>query len=137
MRGEAPAGGDSARQSMALEISNGLVQLMSRYTGRGPTKARTAIGAGYVLSVFHDTLTKAEQNLVAAGNTAAVDFMRANFEELMHDEAVQLVEGLTGRQVLSFLSDVHAQANVAIHVFLFESSGGNGVDRGPRPEARE
>lgn len=131
MTGDVADGHDLRRQSLALEISNGLVQLMSRYTGRGPTRARTTVDKDFVLAVFHETLTKAEQNLVAAGNARAVHFMRENFEELMHGEAVDLVERLTGRRVLSLLSDVDPQANVAVQVFLLERAREDaGADEG-------
>ncbi len=42
-------------------ISNGLVQLLSEYTGRGPTRARTYLNGSMVVCVLRDTLTKGER----------------------------------------------------------------------------
>ena len=52
---------------LAARISTGMVQLMSRFTGRGPTKARTSVNTNLVVVVFEQTLTKGELNLVRAG----------------------------------------------------------------------
>ena len=55
--------------SVAADISNAVVRLLSEYTGRGPTKARTHIHEDLVTVVLRDTLTKGERSLVAAGKT--------------------------------------------------------------------
>lgn len=110
--------------SRALRISNGIVQLLSRYTGRGPTKARTVLDTNYVLVVMEDTLTKAERNLVAAGQTDSVLEQRAAFKQIIGPEAIAVVEEAAGRKVRAHLSDLSPEANISIEVFLLE----------PRPE---
>jgi uncharacterized protein YbcI len=108
------------KQSLAMELSNGLVGLLSRYTGRGPTRARTTVNTNVIVGVFEDTLTKGESSLVAAGNQEAVCDLRSNFQAMMQDEAKQLVEQLTGRTVVSCLADVDPDAAVAIQVFVLD-----------------
>lgn len=49
--------------SMAAHISNHVVQMMSAYTGRGPTKAWTSIDGDLICVVLRDTLTKANAAL--------------------------------------------------------------------------
>ncbi len=107
-------------RSAAAEISTGMVQLTSRYTGRGPTRARTTVNTNLVVVVLEDTLTKAEHNLVAAEQSDAVTQMRRTFREMMRDEAVDLVEQATGRRVAAFLSDIDPESNVAAEVFVLE-----------------
>jgi uncharacterized protein YbcI len=58
--------------ALAAAISNGMVGLMHRYTGRGPVRARTTIDENLVVCVLGDTLTKAEQHLVEAGRRKLV-----------------------------------------------------------------
>ncbi len=106
--------------SMAAEISTSMVRLMSRYTGRGPTKARTSLNSNFVLVVLEDTLTKAERNLVAAGEVESVRRQRRTFQQLMRDEAVAAVEGITGRHVRVFLSDMSPEAGVSAELFLLD-----------------
>ena len=48
---------------LAASISNTVVRALSRTTGRGPTKAKTTLGANGVFVVLQDTLTRGEQTL--------------------------------------------------------------------------
>lgn len=107
-------------ESPALAISNGMVGLLSRYTGRGPTSARTIVNANVVVVMLRDTLTKGEHSLVAAGQTNAVRRMRRTFHELMRAEAVALVEAALGRRVIACLADIDPVADVATIVVPLE-----------------
>jgi uncharacterized protein YbcI len=44
-----------------------MVSLLRRYTGRGPTSARSTIGENLIVCVMGATLTKGEQSLVRDG----------------------------------------------------------------------
>jgi uncharacterized protein YbcI len=115
------------RTAAAAEISKEMVRLLSRYTGRGPTKARATVNSNLIVVVFQDTLTKAEHNLVAAGETEAVHYMRRTFRQLMRQEAVDLVERVTGRTVVGFMSDIDPEADVASEVFLLDPISEDGT----------
>ena len=110
----------SERGRVAAEISREMVQLLSRYTGRGPTRARTTLNTNLAVTVFQEALTGAELNLVAVGQHEAVHQMRRVFRNLMREHAVAAVEQATGRRVIAHLSDVDPEANVAVEMFLFE-----------------
>jgi uncharacterized protein YbcI len=109
-----------ATRSPAQVISNGMVGLLNRYTGRGPTRARTALNSNFVLVTFHYTLTRAEQNLVAVGQQESVLSMRRTFHQAMKEEATQIVEDALGRVVTAFLSDIDPIADVSAMVFLLD-----------------
>jgi len=51
---------EEGRSSTARAISDGAVQLLRDYTGRGPNKARTTFSTDMVTIVLIDTLTKGE-----------------------------------------------------------------------------
>ncbi len=112
---------------MALELSNRMVRLLARYAGRGPTRARTTLNSNLAVVVFHEALTKAEHNLVRAGQREMVIRMRRTFQEVMRDEAVTAVEEVTGRRVLAFLADLDPEADVAAYLFTIESVPETGV----------
>ena len=118
------SGSSSARFSPAASIADRMVRLIHHYTGRGPTTARTTLNTNIVVVAFHDTLTKGEQNLVAAGQSDAVHAMRRIFHDVMGPEAVATVREVLNREVVSFLSDIDPRSNVAAMVFVLE----------PRPE---
>src|SRR3954463_12253416 len=104
----------SSTGSVAAAISNGVVRLMNEYTGRGPTRARTYISDDLVSVVLRDTLTKGERSLVADGKTGLVLSTRKAFQITMGDELVALVEQITGRRVIAFLSDNHIEPDIAV-----------------------
>jgi uncharacterized protein YbcI len=108
-----PTGGD-----LAVAISNGMVQLLRRYTGRGPTKARTTVGRDHVLIMIRDALTHGERTLVEAGYEEEVMHIRRRFQEVMKPEATKMVEELTGRPVIGFMSDNHASPDLGVEVFI-------------------
>jgi uncharacterized protein YbcI len=106
--------------STAARISNLVVQLMSSYTGRGPTKAWTSMDNDLVSVVLRDTLTKGERSLVADGRSQLVLDMRKAYQNTMGDDLVAGVEELTGRKVMAFLSDNHIEPDIAIESFVLE-----------------
>ena len=116
----------TARPSPALAVSNEMVRLLSRYTGRGPTKARTTLSTNVVVVTFQDVLTKAEQTLAAAGQIEAVKAMRSTFHQLMREEASERIGRILGRPVTACLSDVDPTANVAAMVFILDSEAESG-----------
>jgi uncharacterized protein YbcI len=109
----------------SAQISRAIVQLLARYTGRGPTRAKTTLDANHALIVLEDALTTGERSLVEAGEGEHVRRQRETFERLMRDEAVAAVEAATGRRVRAVLSDVEPEVGVALQLFLFEP----GADR--------
>jgi len=106
--------------STAARISNLIVGLMSAYTGRGPTRARTSIDEDLISVVLRDTLTKGERSLVADGRSQLILDMRRAYQTTMRREMVAGVEAITGRTVIAFLSDNHIEPDVAIESFVLE-----------------
>ena len=82
--------------SVAAAISNAAVKLLSDYTGRGPTKARTTISRDLVVILLADTMTKAEKTLAANGEATFVLDMRHRFQLAMRDDFIDAVETATG-----------------------------------------
>ena len=111
---------ERASGSLSADISRLVVRLVAEYTGRGPTKARTAIRDDTVICVTQDNLTKAERRLAAEGETALVVTIRRKFQTTMRDDLVGGVELLTGRKVLSFMSDHDADNDYAAEVFILD-----------------
>jgi uncharacterized protein YbcI len=110
----------ATRQSRPASISNHVVRVMSEYTGRGPTKARTSIDGDLVSVLLRDTLTKGERSLVADGRSQLVLDMRKAFQMTMRDDLVAGVEQIMGRKVVAFMSDNHIDPDVAAETFVLE-----------------
>jgi uncharacterized protein YbcI len=104
--------------SKAAAISSLVVRLMSEYTGRGPTKARTYITDDVITTVLGDTLTKGERSLVRDGEAARVLDMRKAYQRTMREDLVGGVQDIVGREVLAFLSDNHIDPDFAVETFI-------------------
>ena len=65
-------------------------------------------------------MTKAERRLTAEGETDLVTTIRRKFQTTMREDLVGGVERLTGRKVLSFMSDHDADNDYAAEVFILD-----------------
>jgi uncharacterized protein YbcI len=121
--------------SLPAAISRHVVRLFSEYTGRGPTRARTMISDNVIVCVTHDTLTKGERRLVADGEAETVVSIRRKFQSTMREDLVSGVELLTGRTVLSFMSDHDALHDYAAEIFVLDAAPAEQA-RSAEPETR-
>jgi uncharacterized protein YbcI len=108
----------SGGRTHTAAISNMVVRVISEYTGRGPTKARTHLGQDLVTVVLQDTLTKGERSLARADKGEIVLTMRFAFQETMRSELIKGVEEITGREVAAFMGASHIDPDMAIESFV-------------------
>jgi uncharacterized protein YbcI len=119
----------SATGALSAAISNAVVRLISEYTGRGPTKARTAINRDVVTVVLADTMTKAERTLAANGKAELVLRLRQEFQRTMRDDLVAAVEMLMERKVVAFMSDNHIDPDMGAEIFVLEPQPGDDASK--------
>jgi uncharacterized protein YbcI len=110
--------------SLVAEISREIVRIHARFYGRGPTKAKTVWRDEIVICVLEDLFTKAEQLLVEGGRFADVRAHRTAFQDEVEPLFRSTVEAITGRRVISFLSQV-AEDGVACEVFVLGAAIGD------------
>jgi uncharacterized protein YbcI len=118
----------STKGSLSADISNAIVRLLSEYTGRGPTKARTYIDEDLITVVLRDTLTKGERSLYRDGEERLVLANRKAFQNTMASEMIAAVERLSGRRTIAFLSDNHIEPDIAIESFVLAPPSDGAVD---------
>lgn len=104
-------------------ISTGLVQLHSRYYGKGPTKAKTHMVNDTVISILRGGFTTVERTLIEQGNVDAVYDMRRSFQMAMEEQFTAVVEEATGRKVIAYMSQIHQDPDLAVEIFVLEPSG--------------
>jgi uncharacterized protein YbcI len=100
------------------QISNAVVRLVSEYTGRGPTRARTFFNDDLITVVLHDTLTRGERSLVRDGEVERVLDTRKAYQRTMRTVLVEAVESASGRTVLAFFSDNSVDPDMAVETFV-------------------
>ncbi len=101
-------------------ISTSAVQILHEYTGRGPTKAKTLIHENLVTIMFADTLTKGERKLVENGHSDRVGELRHDYQTVMKDDLIAVVERQLDRKVIAFMSQNHIDPDLAIEVFVLD-----------------
>jgi uncharacterized protein YbcI len=105
---------------MLARISTRLVQLHSRYYGKGPTKAKTHMVNDTVISILRGGFTTVERTLLDTGEVESVYQMRRSFQQAMETEFRNIVEEATGRKVIAYMSSIHVDPDLAIELFVLE-----------------
>jgi uncharacterized protein YbcI len=106
--------------SASAMISTSTVRLLHEVTGRGPTKAKTVIHDDMVTVLLADTLTKGERRLVDNGLSDRVLELRHDYQQVMRDDLIALVERQLDRKVVAFMSQNHIAPDYAVEVFVLE-----------------
>jgi uncharacterized protein YbcI len=101
-------------------LTSALVGIHTAHLGRGPKAASTFHHGNVVVTLMHDVMTPAERTLARTGNAPAVTNMRHLFQETMQAEFSDVVERMTGRAVVAFISGNHVEPDMAAEVFVLD-----------------
>jgi uncharacterized protein YbcI len=124
-RREGNAPGDKLLGGQLLSaISTGIVKLLREHYGRGPIKAKTYALDDIIVCVLRGSgFTALEQTMMDssdADRTDRVVAMREDFQRLMAERYKTLIEQLTDRHVLAFLSQAHVEPDITLEVFFID-----------------
>lgn len=114
---------DRSDGEVLAEISTKLVQLHTRYYGKGPTGAKTYQIDDTVICVLQNGFTTAERTLIREGDSQAVLAVRYSFQKAMEDQFTAVVENATGREVIAYMSQIHVDPDVAVELFIMAPDG--------------
>jgi uncharacterized protein YbcI len=108
-------------RSPMLQISTEMVRLYKEAFGRGPTKARAQFaGPDLLVVTLEDSLTVAERNLAAMGETERLREARQFFQQAMEDSARAVVERALGRRTTAFITGIDVRHDISVEVFMLE-----------------
>jgi uncharacterized protein YbcI len=99
-------------------ISEGIVALLKDFYGTGPTRAKTYLADDLVVCLLRGGFTKAEQTLLEGGRGHAVLSQRVEFQEVMRERFIAVVEGATGRRVVGFMAGSQQDPDMLCEVFV-------------------
>jgi uncharacterized protein YbcI len=105
---------------LLAEITNRIVAFMREHYGRGPIKAKTYVLDNLIVCVLSDGFTAIERTMMEGGQPDRVLEMRRDFQLLMKQRYTEMIEELTGRKVLAFLSQAHVEPDLTIEMFLMD-----------------
>jgi uncharacterized protein YbcI len=116
--------------SVCSAISTAVEALLSEYTGREPTKARTYINEDLILVVLYDTLSTEQRDTVRDGGAELVLSTRQAFQGAMKPELTAIVERLSGRSISARMSHSHLAPDIIVESFvLAPRTNGAPVDK--------
>jgi len=70
--------------------------------------------------VLSDGFTAIERTMMEGGEPERVLAMRRDFQRMMKERYSDMIEALTGRKVLAFLSQAHVDPDLTIEIFLMD-----------------
>jgi uncharacterized protein YbcI len=105
---------------LLAEITDRLVLLIREHYGRGPVKAKTYVLDNLIVCVLSDGYIALEKTMMEGGERERVLEMRRGFQRLMKTRYSEMIEELTGRKVLAFLSQTHVEPDLSVEMFLMD-----------------
>ena len=116
-RGAAPLAGGQ----LLTAISTGIVGLLRQHYGRGPMKAKTYVLDDIIVVVLRGSgFTALEQTIMNHGEPERVVAMREDFQKVMAERYEQMIEELTGRKVVAFLTQAHVEPDITVEIFFVD-----------------
>lgn len=102
-------------------ISNAIVGLLREHYGRGPMKAKTYALDDIIVCVLRDSgYSPIERTMMDSGEPQRVVAMREDFRRVMASRYKDLIEELTGRTVVAFISQAHVEPDLTIEIFFVD-----------------
>ena len=88
--------------------------------GAGPIRAKTYVLDNLIVCVLTDGFTAIERTMMESGEPERVLEMRRDFQRMMKVRYSKMIQELTGRKVLAFLSQAHVEPDLTIEMFLLD-----------------
>jgi len=110
------------RGDVLTSISDGIVGLLREFYGRGPTAAKSYYEDDLVVCLLRGGFSKVEQTLLKGGRGASVIRQRMEFQDLMRERFVAVIEQATGRRVVGFMSGNQQDPDLMCEVFILAPS---------------
>jgi uncharacterized protein YbcI len=95
-----------------------MVALLKEFYGRGPTRAKSYYQDDLVVCLLRGGFTRVEQTLLDGGRGDSVIQQRMDFQDLMRERFVSVIEDMTGRQVIGFMSGNQQDPDIMCEVFI-------------------
>jgi uncharacterized protein YbcI len=100
-------------------VTEAMIAFHERYHHRRPVTAKTLLLGGELLvCVLGGVYTDVEKTMIELQRTPTVHATRNAFQEALQYKFIAAVERLSGRKVLSFMSDHHVGPDIEIELFM-------------------
>ena len=105
---------------LLVALSDGMVRLFRDFLGKGPDRCKAHwAGDDMLVVLLGGGYTVAEQTLYDAGRGDAVQDSRYALQMALEAQSTAMVERLTGRRVVAFMSASHQGPDLSAEIFVF------------------
>ena len=112
---ELPLTGDALLEA----VTDAMVALHKRYHHRTPVTAKTQLMGGDLLAcVMGGVYTDVEKTMIELERETVVQDTRSAFQNAMQERFISDVERLSGRRVITFISNSHVGPDLEIEIFV-------------------
>jgi uncharacterized protein YbcI len=112
---DVPLDGDA----LLVAVTDAMVALHERYHHRAPVTAKTLLlGDELLVCVLGGVYTDVEKTIIEIQRAPIVQETRSAFQSAMQNKFIAAVESLSGRQVLTFISNHHVGPDLEVEVFM-------------------
>lgn len=121
-RGESTGGQNRlAGGHLLATISTTIVGIMREHYGRGPMRAKTYVLDDIIVCVLRGSgYTPLEKTIMDSGEPDRVVAMRHDFQRVIAGRYTEVIQELTGRKVLAFLSQAHVDPDITMEMFIID-----------------
>lgn len=114
--------------ALLVAVTDAMIALHRRYHHRAPVTAKTLLLGGELLvCVLGGVYTDVEKTMIELQRTAIVQETRSAFQTAMQHKFITVVERLSGRDVLSFISNHHVGPDMEVELFMLKPSDSEAV----------
>lgn len=108
-------------KALLSAVTNSMVALHERYYHRAPTCAKTQMLGGDLLAcIMGGVYTDVEKTMIELQQGLVVQETRSAFQKAMQHRFIDEVKRLSGRDVLSFISNSHVGPDMEIELFFLK-----------------
>jgi len=103
-------------------VTEAMVALHRRYHGRAPATARSQmLGHDLLACLLGDVYTDVEKTMIELQRKAMVHETRSAFQQAMEQRFIDVIEAITRRKVLRFISTHHVGPDLELELFVLET----------------
>jgi uncharacterized protein YbcI len=105
--------------ALLAAVTKTMVTFHERYHHRKPVTAKTMLlGGELLICVLGGVYTDVEKTMIELQRAPVVHETRSAFQNAMEYRFVAAIERLSGRKVLTFMSDHHVGPDIEIELFM-------------------
>jgi uncharacterized protein YbcI len=109
---------DPRTESRLRDVSKAMVKLYKEQFGRGPETVWTRYsGPDAIITILGNSLTPVERTMRDMGEEQRLRDIRMMFQHATEPKFRELVEGITGRRVIAFMSGIDVANDISCEVF--------------------